>query len=61
MSGKNHAIIKDEIESLNLEMENISVSFATESRIKTATEIEKSSVEGESKLTDYANSLEESI
>lgn len=61
MSGRNHAIIKEEIESLNLEMENISVSFATELNVKTATQVEKDSLESESKLTDYASSIEEGI
>lgn len=61
MSGANYKVIKEEIELLSKEMEDISISFATESNVKTATQVNKDSTEDESKLVDYATKLEDGI
>jgi hypothetical protein len=61
MTGVNYKIINEEIEKLAQQMIRIAVDFATESANKTATQVEKESVESESKLTDYATEIEEAI
>ena len=61
MTGANYTIIKQEIEKLAEQMIRIAVSFATDSANKTATQVEKESVDGESKLTDYSVEIEEGI
>lgn len=61
MTGANYKVIKEEIELLSKEMEDISISFATESNVKTATQVNKDSTEDESKLVDYATKLEDGI
>lgn len=61
MSGSNFNIIKDDIEALNLEMEKIGVSFVSNMDTKTATQVNKESMENESKLSDYALKIEAGI
>lgn len=61
MTGANYNILKEELQELAKQMENISINFATESNVKTATQVEKDSTEDESRLTDRAQMLEKAI
>ena len=57
--GINHKVGMEELNRLTAQMQRISVSFNTESNIKTATQTEKESTEDESQLTDEANIIED--
>lgn len=61
MSGKNYEILKEELKELSAQMENISINFATESNVKTATQVEMDATEDESRLTDRAQMLEDGL
>jgi len=61
MEGTNYEMLKDRILYHEDQMDRISVSFTTEQSNKTATQVNKESMVGESKATDYATELEDSI
>lgn len=62
MEGKNYEMLKDRILYHEDQMMRISVSFTTDTlEAKTATQVNKESVTGESKATDYATELEDGI
>lgn len=61
VSGKSHEVGVKEIDRLAEQMTRDSISFATESNVKTATQIEKDATEDESRLTDRAQMLEKAI
>jgi len=61
MEGTNYEMLQSRISYHEEQMNRISVSFTTEQKNKTATQVEKESMTGESKLTNYANELEEGI
>jgi len=61
MEGKNYEMLKDRILYHEDQMKRIAVSFTTEQENKTATQVNKESMTGESKATDYATELEEAL
>lgn len=61
MEGRNYDMLKDRILYHEEQMQRIAVSFTTEQENKTATQVNKESMTGESKATDYATELEEGI
>lgn len=61
VSGKSHEVGVKEIDRLAEQMTRDSISFATESNVKTATQVEKDATEDESRLTDRAQMLEKGI
>jgi len=61
MTGKNYEIINKEITKLEDQMLRIAINFVSDQQNKTATQVEKESMEAESKLTDYAKEIEEGI
>lgn len=61
MTGANYDIISKEILKLEEQMLRIAVQYVTKSQNKTATQVEKESMSGESKLNDYSTEVEEGI
>ena len=61
MTGNNAEIIKSRIEQHKQIMNDIAISFATSSNVKTATQVESEKTEDESKLVNYADELEEGL
>lgn len=61
LEGSNYDMLKDRILYHEDQMKRIAVSFTTEQENKTATQVNKESMTGESKATDYATELEEGI
>jgi len=61
MEGTNYEMLKDRILYHEDQMDRISVSFTTEQSNKTATQVNKESMVGESKATDYATGLEDGV
>lgn len=61
MAGTNYEMIKSRILYHEDQMNRISVSFTTETENKTATQVNKESMTGESKATHYASELEDGI
>ncbi len=61
MSGDNYKIISERILYHEEQMQRISVEFVSESTIKTATEVEKSSMGNEAKVLSFSQQLEESL
>ena len=62
MDGKNYDMLKDRILYIEDQMKRIAVDFTTKiETIKTATQVNKESMSGESKATDYAIQLEMGI
>lgn len=61
LKGTNYEIIKTELLELSEQMKADSISFATESNIKTATQVERDSTVDESKLTDMATIIEDGL
>lgn len=61
LKGKNYQISESHIKSLIEKMENISISFAVDVNVKTATQVQAEATEDESKLSDYAQKIELAI
>lgn len=61
LEGRNYEMLKDRILYHEEQMKRIAVSFTTEQENKTATQVNKESMTGESKATDYATELEEGL
>jgi len=61
MTGQNAEIIQNRVNFYEDQMLRIAIGFATETQNKTATQVEKESMSGESKLTNAATELEEGI
>lgn len=61
MQGTNYDMLKDRILYHEDQMDRIAVSFTTESINKTATQVNKESMSGESKVIKYATELEEGL
>jgi len=61
LEAKNTQAIKERIADLETQMLNIAVTFATSSKVKTATQVETESTEDESKLVSIAQEVERGI
>jgi len=61
MEGTNYEMLKSRIAYHEEQMNRISVGFTSQSQNKTATQVDKESMTGESKLVNYATELEEGI
>ncbi len=61
MEGTNYEMLKSRIKYHEEQMDRIAVSYTSEAQNKTATQVDKESMTGESKLTNYATELEEGI
>lgn len=61
MEGRNYEMLKNRILYHEDQMKRIAVSFTTEQENKTATQVNKESMTGESKATDYATELQDGI
>jgi len=61
LKAENTQAIKERIADLETQMLNIAVTFATSSKVKTATQVETESTEDESKLVSIAQEVERGI